>query len=135
MKFPRGTKFLKEQKGRAFNKIKPVFMLNKLKVGVVGLKAIESGRVSSRQMEAFFQCLNKLIKKAGRVKLNFFPQTPITKKPIEVRMGKGKGNVELWVSKVRVGAVLCEISIGNPILGLKALVIARQKLTLKTKIF
>lgn len=134
MKIPKSTKYTKEQKGRAFNKVRPVYTLNRLSTGMIGLKAIESGRVTSLQLEAFFLCLNKLIKKAGRVKLSIFPCTPITQKPIEVRMGKGKGNVELWVSKVRVGTLLCEISITNAAIAIKALLIAKQKLALKTKI-
>ena len=129
---PKKQKYKKQQKGRAFNKIGPVFTLNSLSFGSYGLKTLESGRISSKQLESLYQCLNKIIKKTGRVVLTVFPHTPISKKPIEVRMGKGKGNVDSWVAKIKAGRVICEIITNSKELAIKALHQAQLKLPIKT---
>ena len=89
---PRNFKYRKQQKGRSFNKIIGSSSENRipLKFGSVGLKALSSGRVTAKQINSVRQAINKQIKKLGRLKVNVFPHIPITKKPIEVRMGKGK---------------------------------------------
>ena len=100
----------------------------------MGLKALASGRLTSKQIESVRQCISKIIKKQGRVKINVFPDTPISKKPIEVRMGKGKGAVDHWVFKVRAGSVLYEIETSFISLGIKALEAGQIRLPLRSKI-
>lgn len=90
---PSNFKYKKQQKGKTFNKIKSNLNLSQLKFGTIGLKTISFGRIDSKQLNSFKKSIIKIIRKKGKLVLNTFPQTPITKKPIEVRMGKGKGFV------------------------------------------
>lgn len=129
---PIKQKYKKQQKGKAFNKV--IKSKSFLKYGQIGLKVLSSYRLNSKQLVALFNGLKKKIKKKGKLIISVFPQTPITKKPIEVRMGKGKGNVSHWVSKVKPGNILCEISTPNVIFAKKILNYARFKLPIKTKI-
>ena len=103
---PKKTKFRKQQKGKLRG-----FATSGAKVsfGEFGLKAITRGRVTARQIEAARRAMNRHIKRGGKVWIRIFPDVPITKKPVEVRMGKGKGNVEYWVAKVQPGKVLYEM--------------------------
>ena len=103
---PKKTKFRKQQKGRLRG-----FATSEAKVsfGEFGLKATTRGRVTARQIEAARRAMTRYIKRGGKIWIRIFPDVPITKKPIEVRMGKGKGNVEYWVSKVQPGKVLYEM--------------------------
>ena len=100
------TKFRKQQKGKLRG-----FATSGAKVsfGEFGLKAITRGRVTARQIEAARRAMTRHIKRGGKVWIRIFPDVPITKKPVEVRMGKGKGNVEYWVAKVQPGKVLYEM--------------------------
>ena len=100
------TKYRKQQKGRLRG-----FATSGAKVsfGEFGLKATTRGRVTARQIEAARRAMTRYIKRGGKIWIRIFPDVPITKKPIEVRMGKGKGNVEYWVSKVQPGKVLYEM--------------------------
>lgn len=132
---PRQHKYKKQQKGRFCNKVNQVFELNNLKFGSFGLKSIDFGRLNSKQIESMYQSINKLIKKNGRIILKIFPHIPISKKPIEVRMGKGKGNVDHWVAKIKFGTLLCEIETSFTALALKALRLAQMRLPIKTKIY
>jgi large subunit ribosomal protein L16 len=133
---PRKTKFRKQQKGKNFNKVtKLIGSITKVTFGSLGLKTLYFGRVTSKQIETLRQTLNKILKKQGKIKINLFAHTPITKKPIEIRMGKGKGNVDHWVSKTKVGDNICEIETTNRVLAIKALKIAQYKFPIKTKIF
>jgi len=91
---PRNSKFKKQQKRKAFNRISKNTNLFELNFGSVGLKALEHGQLNSKQISTLFQTINKVIKKKGKLKINVFPHLPVTSKPIEVRMGKGKGNVD-----------------------------------------
>lgn len=135
MLFPRQQKYTKQQKGKAFNRvIKEKYLANK-NFWVVSLKAIETGRITATQLDAVYSCLNKKIKKLGKVILCVFPQTPITKKPIETRMGKGKGNVEFWVIKVKAGVSIIEIICSNFLLATSALIQAQKRLPICTKIY
>jgi len=94
MKFvPTKTKFKKSHKGRNFRKIVQLKGLLKFKYGTFGLVALESGKLTSTQISSLRMCINKFIKKRGRLKINVFPFIPVSNKPTEVRMGKGKGNV------------------------------------------
>ena len=131
---PRKQKYKKQYKGKSFNKIHSVFELNTLKFGSYGLKAITTGRLTSKQIEAMVSSINKIIKKTGRVVLKIFPQTPVSKKPIEVRMGKGKGNVDHFKAKIIAGVILCEVETSSRALALKALSLAQIRLPLKTKL-
>ena len=103
---PKRTKFRKAHKGRIHGLAKGGTKLN---FGSFGLKAVEPERVTARQIEAARRAITRHLRRAGRVWIRIFPDVPITKKPIEVRMGKGKGNVEYWVSKVQPGKVLYEM--------------------------
>jgi large subunit ribosomal protein L16 len=131
---PKKTKFKKKQKGKMLNTINKLNSLNKLNFGRLALKSVATGRLSSNQISSFRQTINKVIKKRGKLKINIFPDTQISKKPLEVRMGKGKGNVDHWVFKVKSGVILCEIEITSYLIGLKALKLAQFKIPLKTKI-
>lgn len=105
-----------------------------LKQGSIGLKLIDFGRIHSDQLIACRQVLRKMIKKHGAIRINLIADTPITKKPIEIRMGKGKGAVNHWVAKVRPGTVLFEIETTAHVLAIKALKAAQLRLPLKTRI-
>ena len=100
------TKFRKQQKGKLRG-----FATSGTKVsfGEFGLKAVTRGRITARQIEAARRAMTRHIKRGGKVWIRIFPDVPITKKPIEVRMGKGKGNVEYWIAKIQPGKVLYEM--------------------------
>jgi large subunit ribosomal protein L16 len=134
MFIPKQTKYKKQQKGKNFNRITNVYNIDKFNLGSISLKSIDSGRLNSKQIASMRQAIQKIIKKSGRLIVNIFPATPISKKPVEVRMGKGKGNVDHWVFKVTSGIVLCEIETSNPVIGLKAMQAAQFRLPIKTKI-
>jgi len=103
---PKKTKFKKLHK----NKLKKLeYSANSLGFGSIGLQALNSGCISSRQIEATRQSINRKLKRTGKIWIKIFPHISITAKPIEVRMGKGKGAVKHWVAKVKKGTVLFEI--------------------------
>jgi large subunit ribosomal protein L16 len=135
MFIPKKFKFKKQQKGKVYNKIK-IFSLefNQLRVGTIGLKALTASRFSSKQIFTFKQTINKYLKKTGKLVLNLFPNIPLTKKPLEVRMGKGKGAVATWIFKIQPGFILCEIITDNKIKAIETLHIVQKKLNFKTKI-
>lgn len=134
MLIPKQKKYKKEQKGKNFNLIGPIVGLNRLKFGSIGLISLSVGRLSSKQIDSMQQTINKIIKKLGSLHLNIFPHTPISKKPIEVRMGKGKGMVDHWIFKVKSGTILCEVETSTFSVGVKAIETAQIKLPFKTKI-
>jgi len=125
------TKYKKSRKGRL---PKLEYRSNILKFGVFGLKALESGCISARQIEAARQAINRKIKRNGRVWVRIFPDLSITSKPIEVRMGKGKGAVSHWVARVGGGAILFEIDGIPKKLAVAALYTGSAKLPIKTLI-
>jgi large subunit ribosomal protein L16 len=133
---PRNFKYKKQQKGKALNKIQgsSASGLTQLKFGSVGLKALTPGRLTAKQINAVRQCIHKRMKKLGRLKVNIFPHTPISKKPIEVRMGKGKGNVDHYVFKVNSGVILYEVETSFISVAIKALKSGQIRLPLKTTI-
>lgn len=131
---PKKQKFKKSQKRRSFFKINSVLDLNQLKFGSFALKSVEPGILKSKQIESIFQSINKIIKKSGRIVLKVFSHEPVCKKPIEVRMGKGKGNVSHWVTKIKAGTILCEVESNVSFLVLKALKLAQIRLPIRTKI-
>jgi large subunit ribosomal protein L16 len=132
--FPSSTKYKKIQKGTRPNKVQKYFSLNFLKFGNLGLISLETGRLTSIHLKTLFQSVNKVLKKTGRIILKVFPQTPITQKPLEIRMGKGKGNVSFWIAKIKPGALLCELSGMNKLFLYKVLRRVQYKIPLLTKI-
>lgn len=126
---PKKTKFRKQFKGR----IRGVATSGaKVSFGEYGLKASESGRVTSRQIEAARRAVTRHVKRGGRMWIRIFPDKPITKKPLEVRQGKGKGPVEYWVAVVNRGKVLFEIEGVTEELARESFALAAAKLPLKT---
>src|SRR5262247_4071908 len=127
---PNRTKFRKAFKGR----IRGVATSgNSLTFGEFGLKAMEPERVTARQIEAARRAMTRHMKRAGRVWIRIFPDVPVSKKPIEVRMGKGKGAPELWVCRIKPGRVLFEIDGVSVQVAREALDLAAAKLPIKTR--
>jgi large subunit ribosomal protein L16 len=128
---PKRTKFRKVHKGRNRGNAKGGFELN---FGSHGLKALEPERVTARQIEAARRAITRQMKRAGRVWIRIFPDLPVTKKPIEVRMGKGKGSVEFWACRVKPGRMMFEIDgVPDPV-AREALRLGAAKLPIKTRI-
>jgi large subunit ribosomal protein L16 len=103
---PKRTKFRKRHKGRNEGLTKRGATLN---FGAFGMKTIDNARITARQIEAARRAITRHLKRAGRVWIRIFPDVPVSKKPAEVRMGKGKGSVELWVAPVKAGRIMFEI--------------------------
>lgn len=131
MLMPKRTKFRKMMKGR--NRGATLAGAD-IAFGEIALKAVENGRINSRQIEAARVAMTRHIKRQGRVWIRIFPDKPLTKKPLETRMGKGKGGVEEWVMNIQRGRILYEIAGIETSLAKEALTIAASKLPLKTKI-
>ncbi len=126
---PKRTKFRKQFKGRNRG---VATRGNKVSFGEFGLKAVEHGRITARQIEAARRAMSRHLKRGGKIWIRIFPDKPISKKPLEVRQGKGKGNVEYWVALVQPGRVMFEID-GVPVeLAREALQLAAAKLPVKT---
>ena len=131
---PAKSKYKKYQKGKSFNRINKNLNFNCLTFGCIGLKALNFGRLNSKQIESIRQSINKIIKKTGIIFINVFPNTAITKKPLEIRMGKGKGNVDHWIYKLKPGFIVCEIQTNNISLAVKALKRAQIRFPILTRI-
>jgi large subunit ribosomal protein L16 len=130
---PKKSKFKKYHKGKKLFKLKNTINLNKLNTNL-GLKSIEPGRLTSKQIIVLRQTINKIIKKRGKNFIRVFPSIGVSKKPKEIRMGKGKGAVDHWVCKIKAGVLLCEMFVLSLSIGLKALKLVQKKLPFKTKI-
>lgn len=126
---PKRTKFRKMFKGRNRGLAQSG---NKVSFGEYGLKSVGRGRVTARQIEAARRAMTRHIKRGGKIWIRVFPDTPISKKPIEVRMGKGKGNVEYWVAKVVPGTMLYEMEGVAEDVAREAFRLAAAKLPVKT---
>ena len=126
---PKRTKFRKTQKGRNRGLAQNG---NKVSFGEFGLKATARGRITARQIEAARRAMTRHIKRGGKIWIRVFPDTPISTKPLEVRMGKGKGNVDYWVAKVQPGSVLYEMEGVSEDLAREAFKLAAAKLPIKT---
>jgi len=126
---PKRTKFRKQFKGRNRG-LSTVG--NKVSFGEYGLKAVGRGRLSARQIEAARRAMTRHIKRGGKIWIRVFPDKPITNKPLEVRMGKGKGNVEYWVAQIQPGRVLYEMEGVSEELAREAFALAAAKLPMKT---
>ncbi|MBY0227218.1 MAG: 50S ribosomal protein L16 [Hyphomicrobium sp.] len=128
---PKRTKFRKQFKGRIHGAAKGGTTLS---FGEIGLKAVEPERITARQIEAARRAIARHTKRQGRIWLRIYPDVPVTKKPAEVRMGSGKGSVELWVARVKPGRILFEIGGVNPQIAKEALELGAAKLPIKTRI-
>ncbi len=126
---PKRTKFRKQFKGRNRGLAQRG---NEVSFGEYGLKAVERGRLTARQIEAARRAMTRHIKRGGKTWIRVFPDKPVTKKPIEVRMGKGKGNVEFWVAKVQPGSMLYEMEGVSREIAQEAFRLAASKLPVKT---
>jgi large subunit ribosomal protein L16 len=130
MLLPKNTKFRKQRKG----KIKGVAKGNaSLNFGEFGLKALQAERITSRQIEASRRAITRFMKRQGKLWINIFPHTPVTKKPLEVRQGKGKGSVEFWAAKVKPGVIMFELGGVTEEVARGAFERAAAKLPIKTK--
>ncbi len=126
---PKRTKFRKMFKGKNRGLAQAG---NKVSFGEFGLKATERGRVSARQIEAARRAMTRKVKRGGKIWIRIFPDVPISSKPLEVRMGKGKGNVDFWCSKVQPGTVLYEMEGVSEEMAREAFRLAATKLPIKT---
>ena len=126
---PKRTKFRKQFKGRNRGLATTG---NKVSFGEYGLKAIERGKITARQIEAARRAMSRYIRRGGKIWIRVFPDVPVSKKPLEVRMGKGKGNVEYWVCKIQPGRVLYEMEGVNESIAREAFRLAAAKLPFKT---
>ena len=127
---PKKTKFRKAHKGRIHGNAKGG---NSLNFGSYGMKALQPNRITARQIEAARRAITRHIKRQGRVWIRVFPDVPVTKKPVEVRMGKGKGAVEFWVCRIKPGRVMFELDGVSESLAKEAFELASAKLPIKTK--
>ncbi len=126
---PKRTKFRKQFKGRNRGLASRGSAVS---FGEFGLKATDRGRISARQIEAARRTISRTVKRGGRLYIRIFPDKPITNKPLEVRQGKGKGNVEYWVALIQPGRVLYEIEGVPEELAREAFTLAAAKLPIKT---
>ncbi len=126
---PKRTKFRKQFKGRNRGLASTG---SKVSFGEYGLKAVERGRITARQIEAARRAMTRHIKRGGKIWIRVFPDVPVSKKPLEVRMGKGKGNVEYWVCKIQPGRVLYEMEGVHEGIAREAFRLAAAKLPFKT---
>ena len=127
---PKRTKFRKQHKGKLHGNAKGGTDLN---FGAYGLKAQEPNRVNAREIEAARRAITRHMKRAGRVWIRIFPDLPVTSKPTEVRMGKGKGSVDYWAARVKPGRVMFEIDGVSEEIAREALRLGAMKLSVKTR--
>jgi large subunit ribosomal protein L16 len=128
---PKKTKFRKAHKGRIHGLAKGGF---ELAFGSFGLKSTEPERVTARQIEAARRAITREMKRAGRVWIRVFPDLPVSKKPVEVRMGKGKGSVEFWAARVKPGRILFEVDGVSAEIAREALRLGAMKLPIMTRV-
>ncbi|AVH13185.1 50S ribosomal protein L16 [Acinetobacter indicus] len=128
---PKRTKFRKVQKGRNTGL---AHRGSTVSFGSIALKATERGRMTARQIEAARRTISRRVKRGGKIFIRVFPDKPITEKPLEVRMGNGKGNVEYWVCEIKPGKILYEMEGVNDELATEAFKLAAAKLPFKTTI-
>ncbi len=131
MLMPKRTKFRKVMKGRNRGKS---FRGNKIEFGEFALKAISAGRINSRQIEAARITMTREMKRQGKSWIRVFPDKPLTRKPLETRMGKGKGSVEEWVMNIKPGRIIFEVAGVSEEISRTALTLALHKLPFKCKI-
>jgi large subunit ribosomal protein L16 len=127
---PKRTKFRKAHKGRIHGVASSAV---NLAFGQYGLKAVEPERITARQIEAARRALTRHMKRSGRVWIRVFPDVPVSKKPLEVRMGSGKGTPELWVCRVKPGRIIFEVDGVSVEIAKQSLALAAAKLPIKTR--
>jgi large subunit ribosomal protein L16 len=127
---PKKVKYRKQQKGRIHGNAKGG---TTLAFGAYGLKAMSPDRITARQIEAARRAITRHIKRQGKVWIRIFPDVPVSKKPLEVRMGKGKGSPEFWVARVKPGRIMFEMDGVSEELARSALALAAEKLPIRTK--
>ena len=130
MMSPKKTKFRKAHKGRIHGNAKGGYSLN---FGSYGLKAMQPERITARQIEAARRAIQRHVRRSGRLWINIFPDLPVSAKPAEVRMGKGKGSVEYWACRVKPGRIMFEMDGVDEELARGAFERAAAKLPIKTK--
>lgn len=128
---PKRTKFRKQHKGRNRGLAQSG---NKISFGTIGLKAVTRGRLTARQIEAARRAMTRHVKRGGKIWIRVFPDKPITQKPLEVRMGSGKGNVEYWVAEIKPGKILYEMEGVSEEVANEAFGLAAAKLPLRTTV-
>ena len=128
---PKRTKFRKQHKGRIHGEAKGGFNLN---FGTFGLKATEPERVTARQIEAARRAITRHMKRQGRVWIRIYPDVPVSAKPVEVRMGKGKGSTDYWAAKVKPGRIMFEIDGVAEVIAREALRLGAMKLPVTTRV-
>ena len=128
---PKRTKFRKAHKGRVHGLAKGGTSLN---FGAFGLKAMQPGRITARQIEAARRAMTRHIKRAGKVWIRVFPDVPVSSKPAEVRMGKGKGTPEYWMCRIKPGRMMFELDGVDPEIAKEALSLAAAKLPIRCKL-
>ena len=128
---PKRTKFRKQFKGRIHGQAKGG---SDITFGTYALKATEPDRINARQIEAARRAMTRHMKRQGRVWIRIFPDVPVTAKPIEVRMGKGKGSIDRWVAKVKPGRIMFEIDGVDEVTAKEALRLAAMKMSVKCRI-
>ncbi|MFN3606705.1 MAG: 50S ribosomal protein L16 [Cypionkella sp.] len=128
---PKRTKFRKQHKGRIHGEAKGGFLLN---FGSFALKATEPERVTARQIEAARRAITRHMKRQGRVWIRIFPDVPVSSKPTEVRMGKGKGSTDYWAAKVKPGRIMFEIDGVSEVVAREALRLGAMKLPVTTRV-
>ncbi|MCB1634878.1 MAG: 50S ribosomal protein L16 [Xanthomonadales bacterium] len=126
---PKRTKYRKTHKGRNRGL---AFVANEVSFGQFGLKATEHGRLTARQIESARRTISRYVRRGGKLWIRVFPDKPITQKPIEVRMGSGKGNVEYWVAQIQPGRMLYEIEGVSEDVAREAFKLAAAKLSVKS---
>lgn len=126
---PKRTKFRKQQRGHNRGLAQNG---NRVSFGEYGLKSVSRGQITARQIEAARRCITRYIKRGGKMWIRIFPDVPITRKPLEVRMGSGKGNVEWWVAKIQPGRMLYELEGVDEQTAREAFRLAAAKLPVKT---
>jgi large subunit ribosomal protein L16 len=127
---PKRTKYRKAHKGRVHGAAKGGTTLN---FGAFGLKAVDPGRLTARQIEAARRAITRHIRRAGRVWIRIFPDVPVSQKPAEVRMGSGKGSPEFWIARVKPGRIMFELDGVEPNVAREAFELAAAKLPIATR--
>src|SRR6516162_6850579 len=127
---PKRSKYRKAHKGRVHGLAKGGTTLN---FGAFGLKAVDPGRLTARQIEAARRAITRHIRRAGRVWIRIFPDVPVSQKPAEVRMGSGKGSTEFWIARVKPGRIMFELDGVEPNIACEAFELAAAKLPIATR--
>src|SRR6202012_4715534 len=127
---PKRTKYRKAHKGRVHGMAKGGTTLN---FGAYGMKSVEPGRITARQIEAARRAITRHIRRIGRVWIRIFPDVPVSTKPAEVRMGSGKGSPEYWIARVKPGRIMFELDGGTGGVAREALTLGAAKLPIRTK--